>query len=138
VHAGGSATRVLVALPCLLITRDHAADVEIQIGATVAAGHLRSALLSAGGCGVTLAELSGNPAVTQHWYEKSTDNSWSTTAIYTVPADAPPGCYSFSFDTTSRAFNPAGYDGGYAADWNYDNPWPLESNPSVSVAVVGP
>jgi hypothetical protein len=62
----------------------------------------------------------------------------STTATYTVPADAPPGCYSFSFDTTSRAFNPAGYDGGYAADWNYDNPWPLESNPSVSVAVVGP
>ena len=44
----------------------------------------------------------------------------------------------FSFDTTSRAFNPAGYDGGYAADWNYDNPWPLESNPSVSVAIVGP
>ena len=101
-------------------------------------GHLRSALLSAGGCGVTPAELSGNPAVTQHWYENEHDNSWSTTAIYTVPADAPPGCYSFSFDTTSRAFNPAGCDGGYAADWNYDNPWPLESNPSVSVAVVGP
>jgi hypothetical protein len=137
-YAGTSGWTNLLALPCPLITRDHVADVEIQIGAAVAAGHLRSALLSAGGCGVTLAELSGNPAVTQHLYEKPADNSWSTTAIYTVPADASPGCYSFSFDTTSRAFNPAGYDGGYAADWNYDNPWPLESNPSVSVAVVGP
>jgi hypothetical protein len=137
-YAGTSGWTNLLALPCPLITRDHVADVEIEIGATVSAGHLRSALLSAGGCGVTLAELSGNPAVTQHWYENKNDNSWSTTAIYTVPADAPPGCYSFSFDTTSRAFNPAGYDGGYADDWNYDNPWPLESNPSVSVAVVGP
>jgi len=87
---------------------------------------------------VTLHEVSGNPAVTQHWYENPFDNSWSTTATYTVPADAPPGCYSFWFDTTSRAFNPAGYDGGYAADWNYDNPGPPPSNPSVSVAVVGP
>jgi hypothetical protein len=137
-YAGTSGWTNLLALPCPLITRDHVADVEIEIGATVSAGHLRSALLSAGGCGVTLAELSGNPAVTQHWYENKNDNSWSTTAIYTVPADAPPGCYSFSFDTTSRAFNPAGSDGGYADDWNYDNPWPLESNPSVSVAVVGP
>ena len=137
-YAGTSGWTNLLALPCPLITRDHVADVEIQIGATVSAGHLRSALLSAGGCGVTLAELSGNPAVTQHWYENKFDNSWSTTAIYTVPADAPAGCYSFSFDTTSRAFNPAGSDGGYADDWNYDNPWPLESNPSVSVAVVGP
>jgi hypothetical protein len=137
-YAGTSGWTNLLALPCPLITRDHVADVEIQIGATVSAGHLRSALLSAGGCGVTLAEISGNPAVTQHWYESPGDNSWSTIATYTVPADAPPGCYSFSFDTTSRAFNPAGYDGGYAADWDYDNPWPLESNPSVSVAIVGP
>jgi hypothetical protein len=137
-YAGTSGWTNLLTLPCPLITRKHVADIEIQIGATVASGHLRSALLSAGGCGLTLVEESGNPAVTQHWYENKNDNSWSTIATYTVPADAPAGCYAFSFDTTSRAFNPAGSDGGYAADWNYDNPWPLESIPSVSVAVVGP
>lgn len=137
-YAGTSGWTNLLTMPCPLITRDHVADIEIQIGATGAAGHLRSALLSAGGCGLTLAEVSGNPAVTQHWYENALDNSWSTIATYTVPADAPAGCYSFSFDTTSRAFNPAGYDGGYALDWNYDNPWPLESTPSISVALVGP
>jgi hypothetical protein len=137
-YAGTSGWTNLLTLPCPLIMRDHLADVEIQIGAAVSSGHLRSARLSAGGCGLTLAEISGNPAVTEHWYEGPNDNAWSTTATYTVPADAPAGCYSFSFDTTSRAFNPAGYDGGYAADWNYDNPWPLESIPSVSVAIVGP
>jgi hypothetical protein len=137
-YAGTSAWTNLLTMPCPLITRDHVADVEIQVGATVAAGHLRSALLSAGGCGISLAEVSGDPSVTQHWYENQSDNSWSTVATYTVPADAPAGCYSFWFDTTSRAFNPAGSDGGYADDWNYDNPWPLESDPSVSVAVVGP
>jgi hypothetical protein len=87
---------------------------------------------------VTLNEISGNPAVTQHWYENKFDNSWSTIATYLVPADAPAGCYSFWFDTTSRAFNPAGYDGGYTADWNYDNPGPPYSDPSIAVAVVGP
>ncbi len=137
-YAGTSGWTDLLALPCPLIQRDHFGDIEIQISANVSAGHLRSAQLSAYGCGLTLFEETGNPAVTQHWYENQNDNSWSTIATYKVPGKAPAGCYSFSFDTTSRAFNPAGYDGGYADDWNYDNPWPLESNPSVSVAVVGP
>lgn len=123
---------------CPVITRNHPADIEIQIGAAVSAGHLRWAVLGAGGCGVTLDEVSGNPAVTQHWHENKFDNSWSTVATYLVPADAPAGCYTFWFDTTSRAFNPAGYDGGYAADWNYDNPGPPYSDPSIAVAVVGP
>ena len=91
------------------------------------------------GAELTLVELSGNPAVTQHWYENSERTTRGARPRPTRSRPkAPAGCYSFSFDTTSRAFNPAGYDGGYADDWNYDNPWPLESNPSVSVAVVGP
>jgi hypothetical protein len=138
-----SGTWTALSHTCPLVTRTHAEEVLIEIGANVAAGHLRSARLTAGGCGLTLHATTYDPMavgdpVTEHWYTGPLDNSWSTVATYAVPANAPPGCYTFWFGTTSRAFNPAGYDGGYAADWNYDNPWPPSSTPQLSIAIVGP
>ena len=110
----------------LLVAEDGPADVVVRLRRRAGDGWIGEAM----DCFYCLSVWTA--------YENKNDNSWSTIATYTVPADAPAGCYSFSFDTTSRAFNPAGSDGGYADDWNYDNPWPLESIPSVSVAVVGP
>jgi hypothetical protein len=128
---------------CPLITRSHVDDVLIEIGATVAAGHLRSARLTAGGCGLTLEATTFDPKaigdpMTEHWHTGPLDNSWSTVATYRVPASADPGCYTFWFGTNSRAFNPAGWDGGYAADWNYDSPWSPSATPQISIAIVGP
>ena len=134
-YAGTSGWTNLLALPCPLITRDppprRDPDRRDGGGRPSPLGAAERRRLRG-----DPAELSGNPAVTQHWYEKPADNSWSTTAIYTVPADAP-GLLLVLVRHDEPGLQPAGYDGGYAADWNYDNPWPLESNPSVSVAVVG-
>ncbi len=45
------------------------------------------------------------------------------------------GAYSFSLDAVSRAFNPAGGDGGREADWLYDPPYrPFDQ--TLQVAVV--
>lgn len=134
---GSSGPFTPLSISCPLIQRTHHAEVEIQIGATLTAGHLRSARISAGGCGLTLSATTG-PASTEHWYEAPLDNSWTTTAIFSVPADAQPGCYTFWLGTDNRAFNPAGWDGGFAADWNYDSPSSPSATPQVSVAIVGP
>lgn len=80
------------------------------------AGHLRSARLTAGGCGLTLEATTLDPMaigdpVTEHWHVAPLDNTWSTVASYRVPAGAPPGCYTFYCATNNRAFNPAGWDG---------------------------
>jgi len=127
---------------CPLIERTTSEEVLIEIGAAVTAKHLRSAKLTAGGCGLTLeattATGSGHDPVTEHWYDGPNDNAWSTVATYRVPADARPGCYTFAFHLDSRAFNPAGGDGGFAADWNYDSPWVPSAHPQISIAIVGP
>jgi hypothetical protein len=124
-------------LSCPLIQRAAGAAIEVRVGATASAGHLRSVELGAGGCG----GISPTPPVTlsdvQHWHTGPLNNTWTSTAIFTVPGTAPPGCYSFTITAGSRAFNPAGYDGGFALDYNY-NPMPIYANPSVSVAIVNP
>jgi len=128
---------------CPLIQRTMTDDILIEIGANVTAGHLRSARLSAGGCGLTLEATTFDPmaigdTVTEHWYVAPLDNTWSTVATYRVPAGASPGCYTFYCATNNRAFNPAGWDGGFAADWNYDAGWAPGVTPQISVAIVGP
>lgn len=137
-RVGGIGPFTSLPLGCPLIHRGPGQEIQIQVGATVTALHLRSARLAAGGCGGTAPTRVTGQSTTEHWHTGPLDNSWSTTAVFSIPADAPAGCYTFAIAADSRAFNPAGWDGGYAADWNYDSPWSPNVHPSVSVAVVGP
>ena len=125
-------------LSCPLIQRAMSSVVQIQVGATVTAGHMRSARLSASGCGGVAPTLVGAASTAEHWHTGPLDNTWGTTAVFSVPANAPAGCYTFSIGADSRAFNPAGWDGGYAADWNYNSPWSPSTSPYISIAIVGP
>ncbi|MCA1691244.1 MAG: hypothetical protein LC733_03225 [Actinobacteria bacterium] len=72
----------------------------------------------------------------RHWYTGEFDNAVSLTATYGLTAGAPAGVYSFSVYADSRGFNPAGGDGGFAADWNYNSPAYRLVNPVFNFAVV--
>jgi hypothetical protein len=135
---GNSGPFTPLPLSCPLIQRALSSEVQIQVGATVTAGHLRSVRLTAGGCGGATPTPTGGPATTEHWHAGPLDNAWSTVAVFSVPSDAQAGCYTFSIGADSRAFNPAGWDGGFAADWNYNSPWSPSTSPYVSIAIVGP
>jgi hypothetical protein len=118
--------------------------IEFRVSYQVLATHLRSLVLSGGGCGggapVELAapNWSDPPSMVnpyQHWStDPDLDNSEARTAIFSLPGSALQGAYSFSLYAASRAFNPS-QASGFAADWNYD-PAPNYVIPSLPVAVV--
>jgi hypothetical protein len=131
----GGAWQTLPTDDCAVIVRgDPPSDIEIQISYTVTANHLRSLQLSAGGCAGG-ANLTSTIDTAQHWYENPADNSYSDTAFFTIPASDPQGAYTFALYASSRAFNPAGGDGGNLVDWNYD-PVYNWTDPSLAIAVV--
>ncbi|MFO0875116.1 MAG: hypothetical protein U0575_14245 [Phycisphaerales bacterium] len=100
------------------------ADVDVLMEVQVSASHLRDASIGASGCSLaTLPFVPGSPAPphhTAHWHTDALDNSELLFARYRIPAAALEGVYSFGATANSRAFNPAGSDGGHLADWNYD------------------
>lgn len=121
------------ALPwlCPLIARDPDRAVEVQVGITVSAAHLRGAVISAGGCG----GAAPTPGSVDHWHLSELDNTWSDATIYTIPAHAPAGCYGWNVLASSRAFNPDGDNDGLGVDWYYD-PMYVWTEPQLSVAIV--
>ncbi len=121
-----------VSFVCPLIARDPSRAIEVQVGISVVASHLRGVVISAGGCG----GAAPSPASVDHWHANEVDNSWSDSTIYTIPAHAQAGCYGWTVTASSRAFNPAGFDNGLALDWLYD-PLDVYVTPSISVAIIG-
>lgn len=135
-----SGTTAWTELPliCPVINRGAApSDIQIEVSYTVAASHLRSVQLSAGGCGGGNPILSSLPETAQHWHVGALDNSFTNVAVFDLAAAPanPPGAYGFSLYASSRAFNPSGGDGGHLADWNYD-PGPIYAIPYLPVAIV--
>jgi hypothetical protein len=110
-------------------------DIEIEVSYTAAAAHLRSVQLSGGGCGGGTPTLISALSTAQHWHTSTADNSVTSVATFQLLATALPGAYSFNLLAASRAFNPAGGDGGHLADWNYDPIYNYVA-PSLPVAVV--
>ncbi len=111
-------------------------DIEIEVSYQASALHLRSVVLSGGGCGVgNNTTLISALSTAQHWHTIPADNSIINTAIFALSGLALQGAYSFNLLAVSRAFNPAGGDGGFEADWNYD---PVYNYiwPTLPVAVV--
>ncbi len=112
------------------------ADVEVLVRVSVATPHLRHATIGASGCGGAAPALVADPNNhAAHWHTGPLDNSEQFYGRYAITTVSPEGAYSFSCFAASRAFNPAGHDGGHLADWNYD-PIEIYVHPVIAVAVV--
>jgi len=123
---------------CPVIERPIGKDIEIRISFEGWGEHFRSVVLYAAGCGAGSPTLSSSQDTNEHWYTNPSDNHFSNAvspAVYSLPGTLPQGAYRFSSRADSRAFNPAGGDGGFEADWEY-NPLDLYSWVHVHVSLV--
>ena len=133
---------------CPMVHRVKGTDIEFRVEYMVSMPHLLKMSLGASGCGGTATietEASPNwsdPASTvdpyKHWHQNQFDNTVSRAAIFLLPGTALPGCYGFTLNAYSRAFNPAGGDPSdpQAHDWYYDASWLNWNQADLSVAVV--
>ena len=120
------------------------ADLYFRVKLSAAARHLRSAELTAYGCGDGDFEfVSGSggehPAGTttyRHWHQDPDDNDQLLEVIYRLPASAAQGTYWVAAFVVGRGFNPSGGDGGHLAipTWAYD-PAHAWINPSFGFSV---
>lgn len=142
----GGAWSAPMELVCPVIRRPAGQDIEIEVGWLASSAHLRSAFLRSGGCGGSAAPvLISAEDTAERWHTTPLNNAVARTAVFrlagTESSGTPAvltsvqGAFSFSLDVASRAFNPAGGDGGFEADWFYD-PVAIHIVPSLPVAVV--
>lgn len=136
---GGGAWSAPLSLICPIIHRPlvngDPVDIEFEVSYQATADHLRSTSLSGGGCGGGVPTLQSALSTAQHWHTSAGDNAVANAAVFRLLGNQPQGAYSFHLHAASRAFNPAGSDGGFGADWNYD---PVYNwvQPFLPVAVV--
>src|SRR5262249_40272909 len=90
---------------CALMARRLGVAIEVQVDVTVAASHLREVVISASGCGSGATPV---PSSVDFWHRNELDNTWSDSRVYSIPAGAPAGCYTWYVTASSRAFNPSG------------------------------
>ncbi len=131
-------------LICPVVFRPTNQDIEFRVSYEASAQHFRSVTIGGGGCGDGNLERLASPNWSvpaspinpyEHWHTDAADNSVSRRAIFKLAGSARQGAYSFNLAVIGRAFNPAGGDGGFEADWNYD-PTYSQTYPSLPVAVV--
>jgi hypothetical protein len=132
---------------CPIISRHPGEDIEFEVKVQASLKHLRSLELRASGCGAGIPSLnsllpahwyslnSPTNSRLEHWHTNGDDNSVNETINFLLPSSATPGVYSFYLIINSRTFNPAGGDGGLAADWHYD-PVYIWQDVYLSMAVV--
>ena len=136
----GGAWNVFPNLICPIVSRPTGHDIEFRVQYQVSASHLLKTSLFSSGCGGGTMQPDPEPAALpyMHWHTGPGDNFVSQTATFTLPGSALPGCYGFSLNGYSRAFNPAGGDPAdpQAHDWFIDAQWLIWNQYNVSVAVV--
>jgi hypothetical protein len=125
-----------VELTCPVIRRPKGTDIELEVRYSAWATHLRSVEISGSGCGAT-ATLQPSPTnvVPAFWYSAPSDTAFNGTAVYQLSQGALDGAYGFALTIDSRAFNPAGHDGGPLQDWVYDPAFLVAIKP-LPVAIV--
>lgn len=132
--------QVFPTLICPIVERPIGQDIEFSVEYTVSALHLLETSIVDLGCGGGVMEPDPEPSVVpyMHWYTGPTDNFVAQTATFTLPGSALAGCYGFSLNGYSRAFNPSGGDASdpQAHDWYVDAQSLIWSQYNVSVAVV--
>ncbi len=124
---------------CPLIHRA-GAPVSLRFTVSVSESHLFTAGVGAGGCGgesPALTSFTSSNGSTSFRYTGPADTSWTFKGIYSLSANAPAGCYSFSLSADTRAFNPAGGQAGAPIDssWCIDAGGPYIA-PSITVAII--
>jgi hypothetical protein len=132
----GGVFQPLVA-PCPLVRRGASpVDLEFRVTLSASATHMRSASLSAGGCGG--GDFAFVAGTTEHWHTSTADNADTLQAIFSLPSTVLEGTYSFSARVSSRAMNPNGGDGGQLIlpnPWEYD-PDDLHIDPTFPFSVI--
>lgn len=143
----GSADWRTLSLTCPVIRRPLGNTIEIAVGLHISASHLRSVHLRADGCGakspVLISAIPDNWEVyadgtaMRHWHTGVGDNSFENSAnpaVFEI-SGASAGVYNFYLAAYSRAFNPAGGDGGFEVDGHY-NPRENWRHSNISIAVI--
>ncbi|MGH1488189.1 MAG: hypothetical protein ACRBK7_02150 [Acidimicrobiales bacterium] len=101
----------LIGLSCPTIGRpDPGQPVELTVTWTTTADHLRSATLTAFGCGAggTIVKTGGDSEV---WHTEAFETGGTWTATYEIPGGALPGAYGMTIGGVGRGFSPAGASG---------------------------
>jgi hypothetical protein len=121
-------------LACAQIVRPPGQPVSVSVSAVATSPHLRSVDLGASACsGAGSISVAGT---TDWWYQNPGDTSASLSGTFTISADSPPGCYTFSLSAVSRAVSPSGADGSFGADWwNDETAW-RPTYVQVTVSIV--
>jgi hypothetical protein len=161
--AGSSSWNFFPDLVCPVVTRAPGDDLEFRVEYQASMAHLLKVTLSGSGCGggdlakegpgnwsdpptgafsttgITACNPSGeslNPY--SHWHTGPTDNFVSRAAVFYLPHTVLEGCYGFTLNSYSRAFNPSGGDGSdpQAHDWYVDTSSLNWSQANLSVAVI--
>lgn len=144
---------------CGIIYRNPGTAIELKVEYTASALHLRDMLLYGVACDGTWLQEHTAPSWSEpgtaatsasgvsldpyrHWHTASTDNTISRAAILDIPGTSASGAtnqgaYYLYLRANSRAFNPAGGDGGYGPlDWNYTTPSPIYADDYWPFAVI--
>ena len=136
----GGAWNVFPNLICPLVNRPAGSDIEFQVQYQVSASHLLKASITNSGCGGGVMQPNPEPNALpyMHWHTNASDNFLSQTATFVLPGTALAGCYGFSVNGYSRAFNPSGGDSSdpQAHDWYVDMTSLIWNQFNLSVAVV--
>jgi hypothetical protein len=136
---GSSGPGTLLPPVCPVIRRPAGSDIELIVKYYTSADHFRDVLVYGYGCGAGGMSRTfpnpGNRHLYEHWHINTTDNNWGQTAAFDISHSNPEGVYTLRILTYSRAFNPAGSDGGPAANWLY-NPNYIWSHPARHIAVI--
>jgi hypothetical protein len=132
---------------CAVMVRANPSRVQIRLGFSVVANHLRHFQASAGGCGPIAAPVlitdgrDGLPIpaadAAAHWHVDANDNSATRVLHYELIPGAPAGCYSFTVLATSRAFdqNQAITGPDPVVAWQNHDPMPVWTQPVLTVAL---
>jgi hypothetical protein len=127
-------------LVCPLVNRPAGSDIEFQVQYQVSASHLLKTSITNSGCGGGVMQPNPEPNALpyMHWHVNASDNFVSQTATFVLPGTALAGCYGFSVNGYSRAFNPSGGDASdpQAHDWFVDTASLIWNQFNLSVAVV--
>jgi hypothetical protein len=117
---------------CAVLRRPASHPLEFSVDLVSSCSFLRSVTLASTACGAVRASRTSplpehwesplaDDGTLQHFHTHVAETHVSENVRFVLPGLAEPGVYGFRAVSRSRAFNPAGGDGGFGArEWFYD------------------
>jgi hypothetical protein len=161
--AGTTSWTYFPSLVCPVVSRTPGDNLEFRVEYQASMPHLLKVTLTGSGCGGGALETEAptgwsdpptsafdttvatacNPSGESndpynHWHTEAADNFVSRAAIFYLPSSALEGCYGFTLNSYSRAFNPSGGDASnpQANDWYVDMDSLNWNQATLSVAIL--